>query len=151
MDAREFLDPKYVYAVVGATDHAGKYGRVVFMDLCAAGLKVIPVNPRLTSLNGVPAVATLDKISPRPDVVVFVVPPEVGLMVMEDAARLGIRKLWFQPGAESDRIQQRGRELGLTVMADGSCIMVARRALNIQDPAHSKHNCKAKEFSPLAH
>ncbi len=148
MKAQDFLNSEYTYAVVGATDHPGKYGRIVFMDLCAAGLKVIPVNPRLTSLSGIDAVATLDKISPQPDVAVFVVPPEIGLMVMEDAAKLGIKKLWFQPGAESERIRQRGAELGLEVMADGSCIMVVRRQMGVGDHAETKHHCKAEDYLP---
>lgn len=127
MDARQFLDRTYTYAVVGASADPAKYGHRVFRDLVSAGFSVVPVNPKKPEVRGVPAVATLADIQPHSDVAVFIVPPKVGLKVMEEAAKLGIKKLWFQPGAESAAIRQRGTELGLTLMADGSCIMVERK------------------------
>lgn len=119
------------YAVVGASADPEKYGHVVFDDLRRAGFMVVPVNPKLPSLGGRPAAPDLRAMTPAPDVAVVVVPPAVGLRILEDASAAGIAKLWFQPGAESAAIRQRASELGLDVVADGSCIMVARRQLGL--------------------
>lgn len=132
---QDFLHHAFRYAVVGASADETKYGNIVFKDLRSAGLTVIPVNPKLTELDGVPAAAAVEEIQPLPDVVVMVVPPNVGLDVLRRAAAAGIEKFWFQPGAESAEIRAAIQNLGVAGMADGSCIMVARRNLGIEKTA----------------
>ncbi len=127
--AHPFVSKHYRYAVVGASANPEKYGAIVFFDLLHDGFMVTPVNPKLDQLGGVPAVARLQDVAPAPDVAVVVVPPTVGLGVLDDAVAAGIRKLWFQPGAESDEIRRKAVALGLEIVADGSCIMVTRRLL----------------------
>lgn len=128
---QDFLNSDYHYAVVGASANHDKYGYKVFRDLHEAGLTVTPINPKLTELDGVPAAATVEMIEPRPDVIVFVVPPAIGLEVLEQAAAAAFKKFWFQPGAESPEITEKVGELGVDAMTDGSCIMVDRRMLGI--------------------
>ncbi len=132
---QDFLDSSYRYALVGASANEAKYGNIVFKDLRSAGLTVIPVNPKLKELDGVPAAAAVEEIKPVPDVVVVVVPPSIGLDILRRAAAAGIKKFWFQPGAESDEIREEIEKLGVTAMADGSCIMVARRSFGIEKTA----------------
>ncbi len=139
MEPTDFLQPNFRFAVVGASANPNKYGHKVFRDLRTAGFTVVPVNPKLQELDGVPAAANLQSIEPKPDVVSVVVPPEVGLQILEDAAAAGIKKLWFQPGAESDAIRQKAQQLGLVVMANGACIMVARRQLGYTDGGGNVH------------
>mgnify|MGYP003755409141 CR=1 FL=1 len=43
--------------------------------------------------------------------------------VVGEAADVGIGHLWMQPGAESGEALDRARGLGLSVIADGSCIL----------------------------
>lgn len=136
--AQDFFAPGFRYAIVGASASHHKYGYKVFHDLTSAGFAVIPVNPKLTELGGVAAVAALENIQPLSDVAVMIVPPDIGLGVMERAAAAGQKKFWFQPGAESEAIRQRAHELHLEVMADGSCIMVDRRMLGIGKNLNTK-------------
>lgn len=124
--AQDFFAPGFRYAIVGASESHHKYGYKVFHDLKSAGLSVIPVNPKMTELDGIAAVATIENIQPLPDVAVMIVPADIGLGVMERAATAGQKKFWFQPGAESKEIRERAEALHLEVMADGSCIMVER-------------------------
>lgn len=131
-DPSAFLDRNYRYVVVGASADPHKYGHIVFKDLRSAGLTVIPVNPKLSEIDGVPAAAAAEQVNPLPDVVISVVLPTIGLGVLERAAAAGLKKFWFQPGAESEEIRQRAKELGLDAMADGSCIMAARRAAGVK-------------------
>ncbi|MBI4090017.1 MAG: CoA-binding protein [Candidatus Kerfeldbacteria bacterium] len=126
-----FVSKHFRYAVVGASADSEKFGNVIFYDLLHAGFIVVPVNPKLSELGGVSAVGRLQDVTPKPDVAVVVVPPSVGLTVIDDAVAAGIKKLWFQPGAESPEVIQRAREKGLEVVADGSCIMVVRRQLGL--------------------
>lgn len=130
-DVHPFISKHYRYAVVGATANPAKYGNIVFFDLKHAGFSVLPVHPTMTELGGIPAVPSLRRLRGEVDVAVLVVPPTVGLEVLDDAAEAGIRKVWFQPGAESDEIRQKADRLGIEIVADGSCIMVARRTLGL--------------------
>lgn len=127
MDAQVFLQPSLRYAVVGATTNEQKYGFRVLQDLHGAGLSVVGVNPKYKDINGISCYPSLGELPWHPDVLVIVVPPVVGLKIMEQAAKLSINKLWFQPGAESDEISALAKQLGLTLNDPGTCIMVARR------------------------
>ena len=129
MNLRDFIQKNYHYAVVGATTNKEKYGYRVLMDLHGAGFKIVGVNPRYKEIEGVACYPLLKALPQKPDVVIFVLPPEVGLKVLAEAAALGITKAWFQPGAESEEICAKAVELGIQAVADGSCIMVARRQM----------------------
>jgi len=122
-----FLNRSFTYAVVGATTNTDKYGYRVLKDLAGAGFNVIGVNPKYTGIDGIPVYPTVADIPEKPDVLSVVVPPEVGLTILDEAKAAGISKLWFQPGAESQAIQDKAKLLGLDIMADGSCIMVERK------------------------
>lgn len=131
MASNEFVNKAYSYALVGATTNKDKYGYRVIKDLSDAGFKIVGVNPKYQDIDGIKIYPSLKDTQPKPDVVIFVVPPEVGLKVLDEAAELGINKVWFQPGAESEEIKQKLNQLKLEVVADGSCIMVARRSLGL--------------------
>jgi len=45
--------------------------------------------------------------------------------IVAQAVALGIGHVWMQPGAESPNAIQRAETAGLSVIADGSCILVA--------------------------
>lgn len=129
--AKEFFSPGLHYAVIGATTNPAKYGYQVLVDLFKAGLKVSGVNPKHRNIQGVPVFSSLSDVPDKPDVAVFVVPPAMGLTILDEVAKLGIKLVWFQPGADSDEIRAKVKALGLKGKADGSCIMVARRRFGV--------------------
>lgn len=123
----EFVSRDYHYALVGASTHKEKYGYTVLKDLAEAGYKIVGVNPHYLEIDGIAVYPSLKDVPQKPDVVIFVVPPDVGLRALDEVAALGIQKVWFQPGAESRAIRTRAQDLGLQVQAHGNCLMVARR------------------------
>jgi len=127
MLAKDFISLAHNYALVGATATREKYGYIVLRDLSGAGYPIVGVNPKYQEIEGILVYPSLKDVPQKPDVVIFVVPPEVGIKLLDEVATLGIKKVWFQPGAESEAIRVRAAELGLVAQADGSCIMVARR------------------------
>lgn len=128
---QDFLNKDFHYAVVGATTNHAKYGYRVLKDFQSAGLKAVGVNPKYNDIEGVPCYQGLEHLPLTPDVVIFVVPPEVGVGLLTQVKQLGVTKVWFQPGAESSEVRDKIKTLGLQGMADGSCIMVARRNLGL--------------------
>ena len=115
-------------ALVGASNDPTKFGNRIFRDLVAKGYAVWPVNPREPEIEGVAACADLEALPGTPDIVNFVVPPPVALAVAKQAVALGIRRLWFQPGSESDELKAWLTEQeGVSALTD-ACIMVQSAA-----------------------
>lgn len=115
-----------VWAVVGASNDRFKFGNRIFRALRESGYRVYAVNPNVSQVEGEPAYPSLAALPERPEVVNFVVPPPVTEQVVEAAAALGLERLWFQPGAESQRAIDRCAELGLGCVHH-DCILVRRR------------------------
>jgi predicted CoA-binding protein len=113
------------YAVVGASNDRWKYGNKVLRCYMQHGLKAIPVNPNAKVVEGLAAVADLASLPEPVHGVSIITPPEITEQIVEDAAKAGITRLWMQPGAESDRAIERAKELGLSVISGGPCLLVA--------------------------
>jgi predicted CoA-binding protein len=123
-----FLDRRNVFAVVGASRDPSKYGYRVYLDLRSAGYRVYPVNPHAEEILGDRCYPSLEDLPVKPDVVNLVVPPGVTERVVRECARLGIRRIWMQPGSESEEALAFCRERGMEVL-HGVCVMVERRRL----------------------
>jgi len=123
---KAFLEKRNVFAVVGASRDPQKYGYQVYRDLKNAGYKVYPVNPNAQEVLGDKCYPSLEELPERPDVVVVVVPPRVTEQIVKACKELGIRKVWMQPGPESEEAVRYCEENGLEVIYN-TRIMVQRR------------------------
>jgi uncharacterized protein len=123
------INQEYSYAVVGASKDPSKYGHKVFKDLLEADFQVYAVNPRGGGLLGQPVYPDLAQIPEKIDVVVFVTPPPITLSVLKEVKALGINKVWFQPGSESEEAQNYCQQHKIEHNISDSCIMVQRRFL----------------------
>lgn len=126
---KEFLGKNNVFAIVGVSSSPEKWGHKVYKDLKGAGYKVYPINPKLKKINGDKCYGNLHQLPEKPNVVVTVVPPKVTEKIIEEAAELGIKRIWMQPGSESGEIIEKAEKLGLILM-HGLCIMVTRAKLS---------------------
>jgi len=115
-----------VWAVVGVSQDRSKFGNRVFRTLREAGYVVYPVNPRGGEVEGVPVYPSLADLPERPEVVDMVVPPAVTEQVVKEAHRLGLTRIWMQPGSESEAAIAYCWEHGLEVVYD-TCAMVHKR------------------------
>ena len=113
------------WAVVGASTDREKYGNKVLRCYVQNGkTPVYPINPKADEVEGRPAFADLDSLPEPVRGISIITPPKVTEAVVEKAAALGIRRLWMQPGAESEIAVARCEELGLSVIAGGPCLLV---------------------------
>jgi predicted CoA-binding protein len=122
---KAFLNKKNIFAVVGASRDPRKYGYQVYKDLRNAGYKVYPVNPNAEEILGDKCYSSLENLPTKPDVVDIVVPPEVAEETVKICKRLGITKVWMQPGSESETAIQFCLEKGIQILY-GLCVMVER-------------------------
>ncbi|MPW38389.1 CoA-binding protein [Thermococcus sp. 101 C5] len=110
-------------ALVGASKNPAKYGNIILKDLLSKGFEVLPVNPNYDEIEGVKCYKSIKELPRDVDVIVFVVPPKVGLQVAKEAVEAGFKKLWFQPGAESEEIREFLEKVGVEYSFE-KCIMV---------------------------
>lgn len=113
------------HAVVGASTDRGKYGNKVLRCYLQHGRKAIPIHPNFADVEGVRAYPRLADVPAAIHGVSIITPPAVTERIVEEAGAIGIKHVWMQPGAESERAVERARELGMNVIAGGPCLLVA--------------------------
>jgi predicted CoA-binding protein len=122
----EFLKKGNIFAVVGVSKEPEKYGNKVFFDLKGAGYTVYPINPNAINISGNKCYSNLKELPQLPDVVDIVVPPKITRAIVKECKNLGIKKVWMQPGSESDDAIGFCSENNIDVLY-GVCVMLERK------------------------
>ena len=91
-----------VWAVVGVSQDPLKFGNRVSRSLLRAGYTVYPVHPEGGEIEGLPIYASLADLPQPPEVVDTVVPPAVTEQIVREMHELGLKRVWMQPGSESE-------------------------------------------------
>lgn len=122
----QFLEEENI-AVAGASQDRSKYGNQVVRALVEAGKRPVPINPKTDLIEGLKTFPEL-AASQRPvGAISIVTPPAVTEQIVQQAIELGIKKLWMQPGAESDKAIKAAQQAGIDLLHSGPCILVALR------------------------
>ena len=122
-----FLYRENIFAVAGASRNPEKYGHQVYRDLRNAGYRVYCVNPNADEVLGDKCYPSLEVLPVKPDVVDIVVPPKITEQLVKTCKKLGITKVWMQPGSESEIAIKFCEENSIDLVY-GVCVMVERRS-----------------------
>jgi hypothetical protein len=114
-------------AVIGASADQSKFGNKALRAFRHHGDTVIPINPNATMVEGERAYASVLDYPGEIDEATVYVPPRVGLKVMDEIARKGIKTVWLNPGADGEAVVARARALGLTTRVACSMIGIGER------------------------
>ena len=114
-------------ALVGASNDRSKFGNRIYRDLRSKGYNVIPINPKDENIEGDKAYTSIQMMEELPDIVNFVVPPPIAMKVAQNAVELGVEYLWFQPGSESNEIENWLKDTDGIKYLINACIMVETR------------------------
>ena len=126
--SQEKMLEKKVWAVIGANQDDDKFGCKIYKRLKSRGYDVYAVNPAYEEVDGDKCYKDLSSLPKVPDVVEMVVSPKRGKEYLEEAARLGVRNVWFQPGTCDEELLQLAKSLGFEVVQ--SCVLVATKQDN---------------------
>ncbi|MEY2933138.1 MAG: hypothetical protein RL033_3887 [Pseudomonadota bacterium] len=134
-ELRRLLSEAQSIAVVGASADPDRPSHGIFGRLLSAGYRVIPVNPRESSVLGQPAVASLAAASlalapGRVDIVNVFRRPEHTPAIADEAVAIGAKALWLQSGIWNEEAAARAKAGGLLVVMD-DCIGVAHARLRV--------------------
>ena len=122
----KFLNKNNIFAVIGASRNPEKYGYKVYKDLKEANYRVYPINPNADEILGDRCYKKLFDLPIIPDVIDTVTPPEITEECVKEALKLGINKIWMQPGSESKKAINLCKENNIVVL-HGLCVMIERR------------------------
>ena len=101
-------------AVIGASTDRSKFGNKSVRAHASQGYEVFPINPKGGEIEGLTAYTSLaDVPGGRLNRVSLYVPPAVGMKLLPEIAERGCDELWLNPGAESDELVDKAREMGL--------------------------------------
>jgi len=119
---REFLSERRL-ALVGASRSGASFGNTVLKELKNKGYEILPVHPEADVVDGMDCRRRLSELPGDVTALVVVVPPTETERVVEDAARVGLKRVWLQQGAESPEAIASCRRHGIDVV-HGECILM---------------------------
>lgn len=128
---RKLLAGKPRIAVVGASDNPARDSNRIFLYLKRHGYEVLPVNPVLKELDGIPAVPDLAAAKAKwgtIDIVDVFRNAEAALGVAEEAAKVGAKAIWFQLGVVNPDAIRVSVEAGMQTVVD-RCIKIEHARL----------------------
>jgi len=112
-------------AVIGASPDRQKFGNRCVRAYASVGYDVYPIHPRVATVEGHPAYASLADVPvERLDRVSLYLPPDVALQVLPELTHKNIGEVWLNPGADSPAVVARAQELGLPVVVGCSIVDV---------------------------
>ncbi|RIK71929.1 MAG: CoA-binding protein [Planctomycetota bacterium] len=115
-------------AIIGASADRSKYGNKSVRAHLAQGYEVFPVNPKGGQIEGLAVYKRLaDVPGGRLHRISVYVPPEVGLVLIDEIAARGCDELWLNPGAESEELVSAAQARGLEPITACSIIGVGMR------------------------
>ncbi|GLH71776.1 CoA-binding protein [Geothrix limicola] len=112
------------FAVVGASTDRSKYGNKVLRCYQQHGRVVYPINPKAPDVEGLKAYPSLASLPAKVKAISVITPPAATEQVVREAAAAGVSHIWMQPGAESDAAIRTAESLGMSVIAEGPCLLV---------------------------
>lgn len=132
-----FLQGKRI-AVAGVSRSGQSAGNPVLRKLRVSGYDAIPVNPNASVIDGVPCYPDLASIPGRLDGVVVATHPDVAIDIVRQAARRGVRAVWFHrsfgTGSVSDGAVEECKRLHITAIVGGCPLMYC-------EPVDVVHRC----------
>ncbi len=115
-----------VVAVIGASNNRQKFGNKAVRAYVQQGHTVVPINPHEATVEGLQTYRSVLDVPGPIDMATIYVPPEVGIQVIDEVARKGIREVWLNPGADADEVVARARALNIRPIVACSIVAVGQ-------------------------
>ena len=91
-------------AIIGASKDRNKYSNKAVRAYLSKGYEVFPVNPNEREIEGLKCYSSVLEIPVEVEAATIYLPPEIGIKVIDDIVKKGIKKVFLNPGSESEPI-----------------------------------------------
>lgn len=122
-----------VIAILGASSKRDRFANKAVRAYLSKGYQVYPIHPTEESVEGLPVYRSILDIPDKVDIANFYVRPETGEQLIEDVAKKGVKDVYLNPGAESDELYVKARELGLNPMMACSILAIGINPSELAD------------------
>ena len=122
---------KLSIAIIGASNLRDKFGNKAVRAYLQQGYTVYPVNPKESRIEDLPAFRSVLDIPGPVDLASFYVPPAIGMKVIEEIAKKGVRDVYLNPGSESPELIEKARSLGIEPIVACSILAVGVQPSNL--------------------
>lgn len=112
------------YAVIGASTNRQKFGNKVLRCYIQNFKTVYPVNPTEGFIEGLPCLKGVEDLPETVNSISIITPPQITEKIVEQAIKKGIKNIWMQPGAESEKAITNCLQNKVNIIANGACILV---------------------------
>jgi len=119
---KSFLNQKS-FVIAGSFRNETKYAYRILKKLKDKGYTVYPVNPGIKEVDRIKCYANVNDIQEEVDVANLVTPPAVTEKIVVDCKKKGIKKIWLQPGAESQKAIRFCKENNMEIVY-GICVLI---------------------------
>ena len=111
--------------IVGASDNPERYSHKALLLLRHHGHEILPVHPKLTSIEGVPVMSDLSQVAGPVDTVTMYVGAAISKGLTDKLVAMKPKRVIFNPGAENPELQERLTTAGVDV--EEACTLVLLR------------------------
>jgi predicted CoA-binding protein len=143
-EVKDFVSQKTL-AMVGLSRNEKAFSASIFKELTEKGYRLLPVNPKATSIGGHACYPNLASLPEKVGGVLIVTPPAQTEAVVREAADRGITRVWIQQGAQTPAAEKLALDRGLTAVSR-KCIMMFAEPVG---SVHGVHRWFAKVFGQL--
>ncbi len=113
-------------AIVGLSNKPESSSFGIGLYLLRNGFTVIPINPMVEEVFGIPSKKTLQETTEQIDIVDIFRRPEFIPGIVDDSIVIGAKAIWMQTGIVNEFAAEKARSVGIPVVMD-RCISVDHR------------------------
>ena len=110
--------------IVGASAKPDRYAYRALRMLQDYGHEVIPINPALDSIEGIPVVKDLADVTGPVDTVTMYVGAKTSVGMTDKLTALKPRRVIFNPGAENAELEEHLQAAGIQPLEDCTLVML---------------------------
>ncbi len=88
-------------AMAGVSGNTKKFGRIAYEELKRKGLKLLPVNPNLESINGTTCYTDVNALPKGVNSLIIMTKKDQTAKVVEEALAKGIKNIWIQQSSDT--------------------------------------------------
>jgi predicted CoA-binding protein len=119
------LPLRLITDISGASQDPKKFGNIILKWYINHDLPVRPINPTQLTIESLPVTKSISDLeAPSSASLSFVTPPQVTLKSLQEAWKIGVQRVWLQPGSFDKDVLAEAESMGFeTVIANGRCIL----------------------------
>jgi hypothetical protein len=111
-------------AILGASNDRNKFGNKAVRAYIKAGWSVFPVNLNEEVIEGLTVYKSMLDIPEQIELASFYLRPIVGEKVVDDVIKKGVKKVFLNPGSESEDIIKKLKDSGIEIVQACSIIAI---------------------------